>query len=497
MGGITTGGTTTGGTTTGGTSTGGSITTPGVEGTLTATLNSTPTGVKLYEDGSRKAVMGIKLEAKRSDIKVERVKLDLGNSTDLYRKIADKVYIMDGSTVVGSADLNSDTVVKDGSEYFITISGMNVIVPKDSTKVLTVALDAMSTWDSAFDGDSWTLIVPEEGIRGVDGAGINQYAPESGTLSRSFTTEGDISEDATLKVSLNTSSPAPMQSIASAGADEDELDNLTVLKFDVKAEKDAVTITDLTATTTLTGNADATTIYLMDGSTVLGSESGPTSAGTSAVTFDDIDFTIAKDSTKTLTIKVDVQNADGSASTITTSVTAAGIVAENSLGDDVSDNVTGSATGEAQTVLNVGPEITLNSKSITKSSTEAGTSTAQATFNVTLKAVGGDVSFDKTTAFDFAVYKADGSTTTPTAVSYTVPATGVTTDSDSFLVQEGNSVTFDVTVIYSVSPTTAVSTYSIGLEDVNWGTSLTTDSDHQSRFMLGRTEWRTATVVLP
>jgi peptidoglycan hydrolase-like protein with peptidoglycan-binding domain len=496
-----------GGTSTGGTvgstgSTSGVITTPGVEGTLTATLNSTPTGVKLYEGDNKRAVMGLKLEAKTSDIRVERIKVNLGSDTQIYRKVADRIYVMDGSTVLASADLNSDSVVKEGSNYFITLSGFGYVVPKDSTRVLTLALDAYSSIDSALtDGDSWTLTVPQNGVRGIDGAGIDQYAPsDANGISRAFTTEGDLAEDATLKLSLSSSSPAPAQVIASNGADENELDDLVVMKFDVRAEKDAVTITDLTATTTLTGAADASTIYLMDGNTVLGSESGPTSAGTSAVTFDDIDFTVSKDSTRTLTIAVDVRNATGAESTIVSSVTSAGIVAENSLGDTLgTSDISGSATGDTITIVNVGPQVTLNSKSISKSSTEAGTSTAQAIFNVTLKAVGGDISFDDDGAdlFDFAVYKADGSTTTASAVSFSVPTSGVTTDTDAFALTEGNSVTLPVTVIYTVGPNTAVSTYSIGLDAVNWGTSTATRAANQTDFMAGRTEWKTDTIVLP
>ncbi|MFH1473064.1 MAG: hypothetical protein ABIF06_01460, partial [bacterium] len=132
----------TAGTTTTTTSTTGStagITTPGVEGTITVSLNPSPaSGVKLYEGESKKQVLGIKLVAKTSDIKIERVKLRLDSITNtgdqlVYTKIADKIYVMDGSTVLGSVDLNSDTVVKESSNYYITLSGLDYVVPKDAT----------------------------------------------------------------------------------------------------------------------------------------------------------------------------------------------------------------------------------------------------------------------------------------------------------------------------------------------------------------------------
>src|SRR3990167_2615199 len=103
---------TSGGTTGGGTTTGGGITTPGVEGTLTATKAASPaSGTKVYEGGSRVAVLGIEVEADLSDMKVERVKLKLdavtaANSYHLiYTKIVEMIYVMNGSTVLAASAL--------------------------------------------------------------------------------------------------------------------------------------------------------------------------------------------------------------------------------------------------------------------------------------------------------------------------------------------------------------------------------------------------------
>ncbi|MEK7135514.1 MAG: peptidoglycan-binding domain-containing protein, partial [Patescibacteria group bacterium] len=69
------------GTTIGGV-TSGTISTPGVEGTITVSLNPTPASAKLYEGDSKRDVLGIKLEAKTSDIKIERLKLKLDEASD-------------------------------------------------------------------------------------------------------------------------------------------------------------------------------------------------------------------------------------------------------------------------------------------------------------------------------------------------------------------------------------------------------------------------------
>jgi hypothetical protein len=496
-----------------GTTTPGGITTPGVEGTLTVTVNPTPTsGTKVYEGDSRAAVMGIKLEAKISDIRVERVKVQLPD-TAFYNKIAEKIYITDNGNVLGSMDLNSSTVVKEGSNYFITVSGLNFIVPKNTTKVLTVAIDVRSSIDSTdLDAADRTITIPAEGVRGTDGAGVNQYGPSS-SFSRSFNPEGEVADDATLKVSLNTNTPAAADVIASSGSDEDELDGLTLMTFDVKAEKDAVMITDLVATITrggTTSTATSSTAYLYDGSTLIGSASVVgTSLTAMTATFTDIDYTVSKDSTKTLTLKVDIDDAGTAATTFSAAITSgANVTAENSSGDSVAE--TGSATGETMSIRNVGPQITLVSKTIEKSATASqnntSTSTAKAIFTVKVKAVGGDILFGTqgtTTAsnamFTFGVYKGSTLTTLNVASTsnFTVPS-GVTSSSNSFTLQENNEVTIAAEFLFEgrtvAGALVSTDTYSVGIEAINWQSNSAVQS---STFMAGETDWRTSGVALP
>jgi peptidoglycan hydrolase-like protein with peptidoglycan-binding domain len=373
---------------------GAGISTPGVEGTITASVNSTPIqGVKAYEGNSRKGVLGIKLEAKTSDIRVERVKVQLP-STTFYNRVVSHIYIMDGSNVVGSSALNSSTVVKESGDYFVTIGGMSYVVPKDATRVLTVAFDFNSSIDQPY-RTNYTIVVPNQGVRGVDGAGINQFAPSSGTISRSHSVESDQALDATVKISLNTNSPKVHEVVAANGSDEDELDGLELLRFDIKAEKDSVTINDLRVVISSSGStATTTTVYLYDGSTLIASEDGNAVGGN--IDFTDIDYMLSKDSTRTLRVVVDVRSATASATVISAAVSTTGLDVENSIGDDVSSNASGSATGESVTVRNIGLEISLVSmlplqKGSTPSNNNTSTSTALATFNLRVKAVGGDI----------------------------------------------------------------------------------------------------------
>jgi hypothetical protein len=485
------------------------ITTPGVEGTITATLNATPgAGTKVYEGDSSVNVLGIKLEAKTSDIRVERVKVQLP-STTFYNKIASRIYVKDGSTTIASMDLNTSTVVKEGSDYFITLSGMNFIVPKDSTRVLTIALDIYGSIDSTLtDGDTFTLTVPVDGVRGIDGAGISQYSPSTGnSFSRAFTPQGDLVDSASLQVSLSANTPRTTEVIAADGATDDELDEVTLMTFDLKADKDDVLVTDLVATLTTAGAASASTTYLYDGSTLIGSAS----VTTDTATFSNIDYTVPNGTTKTLTLKADIRNADATATTITSRVAAGagGIVAENSIGDSVAES--GSAIGNDLIVRNAGPQFSLVSKSITYTPSQGfagATSTARATFNVRVRAIGGDVIFGTqaaSTTFAFQTYvggEASSLSGVASTTSFTTPSGVITSGlsaGQSFKLTENNEVTVPVDFLFegrtAAGALIATNSYAVGLENIKW--SINGNDTQTTSFMTGETDWRTSTITMP
>jgi len=516
-------GTGTGTGTTGGTG----ITTPGVEGTLTVTTNNSGLVSTVYEGGSMAAIYGLNVEAKTSDIAVQRVKIDLGTATTLYNKGYSKIYLTDGSNVLASSDLNSSTVVKNGSNYEISLTGFSFVVPKGAKKQLVIKADVMSSIDST-DRTALNLLpgilIPANGVRGVDGAGIDQYG-SSALSARNVTFSADQIDSAALKISLNNSSPKAQDVVAADGTGDNELDKLTLLTFDLKSEKDAITLQDLVVRLTYAGNgtATATTVYLYEGSTELDNASvSATSATAASASFTDLEYVIPKDSTKTLTIKVDIRTADGTARTVLAAITAgADVTPENSIGDTITE--TGSATGYAMSVRNSGVEVSLVSKSLTTSgvpqssgSTTFSTSTLSATFNVKIKAVGNDVllgTVASTTGTNtspvfaalnsFQLFKngiasdivlAGGAATT---TSFTIPS-GCTTHStlaNTCTLAEGSEVTIPVT--FQVPGRTNASgahtsgLYSVELQRVNWG------AGNYSDFMDGQIDWRTSDVSFP
>ena len=495
----------------------GGITTPGVEGTLTVT--SAPiSGGTLYEGDSKGSVLAFKAKAQNSDIAIQRIKLDLGTATTIYNKIYQKVYVVDenGNTLAWS-DLNSSTVVKDGSNYYITLSGFSYVVPKDSTKTLTIKMDVRSSIDSTdIDTETYTVRLAANGVRGMDGAGIDQYSPVAATdVTKTMTISANLADSASLTLSANVNNPLSRDVIAADGANNNELDKVTLLTFDIKAEKDTVLLTDLVATITRSaGAATASSSYLYVGDVQIGSAS----VSGSTATFTDIDYTIPKDTTKTFTLKADIRGATAVVTTIDASVANSGLTAENMVGDSVSKS--GSADANNLYVRFIGPEFTLVSSSASRTSvssndtTGVATSTGSATFNLNIKAVGGAISFGSvgsttpmfatTTAANGIAISKNGATAvalssltaagTSAVISYSANPTGSTADTEGFTVPEGATVSLPVTASLTITGNSS-NNYAFQLNGVRWYTAAA--GQQTSTSMLDQAAWRTSSITLP
>jgi hypothetical protein len=429
--------------------TGTGITTPGVEGTVSLTSSSAGTASSIYEGDTQAKIMGLKLEAKTSDISVQRIKLDLGSASSIYNKVLSKIYVMDGSTVLASADLNSSTVVKEGGVYYITLTGFNALVKKDTSKVLTIAVDVRPSVDSTERSTSRTIQTVAQSVRGVDGAGLDQYTVNTaGTVTKTFTIAQTLTNSAALKFSLSSASPKATTVVASAGSDKNESDKVAGLIFNVKAEKDNVLINDLTvsATGTAVSGSEIPTVYLYDGSTELSNASVNTTTG--LATFSNLDLSVSKDSTKSLTVKYDVRNATSTAKTLTVSVlsvTTSNVDAENSVGDSLGNSyLSGSATGEQMSVQTAGAVYTLvGTPTLTgRSNGNTASSTYTASFAFDLGSQGSDLTIAATGAVVIGIYKGDSFVASSTG-TYSKPTSGVT-GSGPYTIADGANARFNV-----------------------------------------------------
>lgn len=163
----------------------------------------------------------------------------------------------------------------------------------------------------------------------------------------------DMNLQGILTVSPNSSTPSRNNVVCDSGAYENQCDMLPVLTFNLKAENDDVKIQNMIVNVAKNGNgaAIATTVYLFEGSTDI--ENAQIINGVAS--FHDLSYTIPKSGTKTITVKIDIRNADATTANFTASVSVADIIAENSPGYPDNAKI-GSATGNPIGVVNTIPQ---------------------------------------------------------------------------------------------------------------------------------------------
>ncbi len=174
------------------------ITTPGVQGIMSVSAGPVSTSVA-YAGNQKVPILDARIQAQYSDLSVQSIQVDLGSNTAIYNYVYNTIYLIDPSTntVLASEPLNSSTVVQSGNDYVVGLAGFNFIVPKGGFKDLVVAADLDSTIlpnylngcstscatetmgsNPATSVTPWTVAIVANGIRSVDGAGVNEYSPQ-------------------------------------------------------------------------------------------------------------------------------------------------------------------------------------------------------------------------------------------------------------------------------------------------------------------------------
>jgi len=222
--------------------------------------------------------------------------------------------------------------------------------------------------------------------------------------------------------------------------------------YDVKAENRDVTIKTLLVTMT---DADTvvSAVKLYDGATLLSSVAG----ANGDVTFSNVAIVIAKDTTKTLTIKVDLKplTAEGKLIAATVTGSAAKVSAYDSadaiLGAascSSAECVTGTATGKTLTAYTKAPLVTFVSSSFTKTvqAGQADQGDAIIVFDVT--AQGGDIFINTAATAAGTITVDDGVAATDTFTgglgTYTFTSTAELASAAVYVVRSGQTARFTV-----------------------------------------------------
>lgn len=494
------------------------LTTPGVSGQLLASV--VPTQSATLKEGDKKVgVLNIVLEAQTSDVKVERIKVKLDQTgggevdTDFYKSIAQRIHVMNGSSTLASLDLNENSVAQEATGSYVTISGLNIVVKDGVRETLTLALDAHPSFAADFIGDSWSITVPQGGIRGVDGAGVNLYVPALGYFAGTLTSQAGVQESSDL--TLTSASRGAKEYVATGGRNDDEIKGVPLATFTLQAGDDGVILRSISANISVTGYgsvpATASTTYLYRGNTLV---DVARTVG-SSVTFNNVGTVIQANQALTFSVRADVNKAQPLATILNAHINAKGVSAYTTKA--VEATISGQASGSNVTVRNVGPEISVVSKSITytPADTSAATSSAKANFVVRLRARGGDIEFGGPFSAYPLVAQGGGAVPSPSFVIYrggeeisldakssvAMNISGkIITSGANFILEENESIDIPVSFTFQgrdADDLALITTgeYAVALERVNW---INPRGERQfSSFMEGNMEWRTREITMP
>jgi hypothetical protein len=473
------------------------------------------------------------MQAQYSDLSIQSVQLDLGTSTNLYNFVYSNLYLVDPTTgtVLSTIALNPSTVVQNGPDYIVSITGFNFIVPKGTYKDLVVEADLYNQINNQYaTSNPWSIGVPGNGVRAVDGAGVNQYGP---TGSATIGTNGNYIQpieqtmiigqslitSATANIALDATSPQT-GSVGVTNTTQGQYLGLPIMTFDVNAQGDNLHLHQVAVGINVTGTgATVPAAYLFNGSTEVSSAAIVGGVATfTNITDGTAGASIPINSFTAFTVKVDVAGLTGTNGPAVITASTSALVIYNSQDSNV--NAPGTAIANTQTVFGEGPVFslsgapTITSLVVSQNST-SGTSTINytATFNVNVTAVGESVTFgltNATTTGGTASTAAFGSSTTATNIaeiyvngsptanyaqlngSYSQPS-NTTLSGNYFSLSQNQSVTIPVTYSFLVAgPTNAK--YAVQVNGINWGTLASNGTftpATPSTFMAGQTAWRT------
>lgn len=460
-------------------------------------LAPTPGSGVVVKEGQSGDVLGVKVISRNASANVQRVRFDL-TSSKLPTRIFSSFELYDGSTRVASVSAG-DYVRTASTVYQYNFVGLNVNVPANSEKVLTVRAVVNPVVDSS-DIGSFTVEVKNGYVRAVDNSGVQHTPDVTGTVARTFNVEKAVPTNVAVTVYRDQNSPRSNNFAADLNRD---VKNVELLRFVVRADNDTLKIQKVQGTlaTSSSGVESVSAIRLLDAS---GNEVAAVANPTSSVSFEAFDFntplaTVNKDQTAVFRVVADVRVDSGLVTTTAATVqfTVTSVEAEDSLGNSVSaPSLT--VAGDTMYLYRVAAprwEVTSATAATSKPQGQA-TTTLTATFVVNLTALGGDVYIPSSNPFAATTTGATSTSMGSPSVTY---GSGVELVSGyGYVVRKGTTGTF--TVNFALTPSSwgiSGGYVAVILQSMTWDTDTDTSQQAITNFPGNlETKTRTADVYL-
>lgn len=373
------------------------------------------TNEKVGEDEEDVKVAGLEIEADDgSDLQITAVKLvfNEGTAGSDFDKYATEVSLWFDGKEVGRVDASGFT---DDNAWTKTVSLDGAVVDAAGTSELVVAVSGISNLDTNDATDTWTVDFRQ--VRFVDATGAST-SEDPTVATRTFSFESfATASNAELKIvgdDEDVNDPHVIDVHAS-----DDTNDIPVLSFTLEAEGDSDLLIDkVSASTTVTGASNVDDLVKeitlwIDGEEIASGSSiqdadGVTVGSTEGYLFDDLNYTLPAGETVNAEIRVsfnsvadDLDEGDTLLVEITESSTddATGWDVEDESGERLGDSdITGTATGGADAVYDIGLNVSFVSASAETDGRAAGysggddTGIYKITFDVT--SFGDDVFID-------------------------------------------------------------------------------------------------------
>jgi hypothetical protein len=463
----------------------------GGAGDITVTSLSTYSNENVVEGAEDVNVLAVDVEAdEESDVELTSIKVSLEQTTaadseDITDYIDSVAVWLDGEKV-GEADADEFSEASD--VYSKSISLDNAIIRAGDELRLVISVTASNNLDSGdIDTDSFTVDIVStrfedaEGVVSTDTTNVTSRTFDFDSLA----TSGDLEA----KITKNTSSPEASSVEVSNTANTNDVPLLAV---NFKASGSDMTVDQLSFNIAPVG-ANANEIVqqyklLVDGEEIDAiAATSITTGSTTEIVFTDLgdDFEVAEDDTVKVELLADINDFDGNfgnGDSITASLTSTNFAQASSTIDDANGDTvldadrSGSVTGKAQSfyvngiaVALVGTPTATVSDTSTTETNDVGT--YKISFSVT--AFGSDIYVDSQSASS----STDGVQWSITGDSYTASSssnlacTGCTAGTGNYLVTEGDTETFTLTVTLVNTTLGTDGYYGIQIDEIGIGTA--------------------------
>ena len=472
-------------------------------------------GNDLDEGDNDTEIATAKFDVDGGDVNVQRVQVvfqatdDSSNIDNKPWQYVDSLSVYSNGEKIGEADAGDrddwdsddsggDFNASNEDYYTLTIDTDGVIRDGDNAE-LSIRADAQSNFDS--DSQSFEVTIPDDGIRAVDAAGIQEYTGDDGdhvSLGLGEAENGDLS--------VRQSDEDPDSSILVAD-DTDTSDEFTVFAFDLKNQDDAdalldeITIDADVTEGSATGHTNDLTDIVRKATLTIDGDDYDGDINADNITFDDLDTTVDGNDTVTGTLTVELYGQENhyaaTGQQLQFSLDGDNVEAEGADTGDDSD-VSGAYTGATHTILLSGVDVESDSTSQSVTSTN-NNSVGNYSIKFDVTAIEDDAYIPASAAEDSsatagAIYDIIGDTFSGTQ-SAVLTSTADKNGSGNFVVREGSTETFTLTVALDPSST---GIFGVELTDIQFGTSSTdTTPDFDFPVDTSNSDFQTDTQTIP